>query len=113
MLSIQSKAISDFCCGLPHPLPATENGKTCRLEFAGALTLQGCREFEEAVATALLDCRILELDLARVSEIDHYGIRLLELLNRVANREIVIVSFSPVVSRVIRRLFAPPFALTG
>ena len=109
-----SKTASGPPHGLSHGPAAVVVGEpdpqTFRLGFVGALTIANSQDFENELVAALQRYRHLELDLAGVSEIDHYGIHLLVLLNRVADREVVIASSSPAVDSATRRLFIPSFA---
>lgn len=86
---------------------ASSGENTFRLAFTGDMTLANCPEFEEKIVDALRRYPHLELDLSGIREIDLYGIHLLGLLQRVADRKVVIVASSPAVEDASRHLVAP------
>jgi len=75
----------------------------CRLTFEGKMTFEVARELEDRILGAMRCYRHLEVDLSGVREIDFYGIHLLDLLQSIGGKEVLIVARSPVVERASRR----------
>lgn len=83
-------------------------GDTVRLGFYGALTLATCQRFEKKVIGALKRQQQLELDLSGIDQIDLYGIHLIDLLQRTAPRQIIVVASSSTVEEARQHLFTYP-----
>lgn len=77
---------------------------TCRMIFAGSLTIDCAREMEDRILDALRRHTCFEVDLSRVEEIDLCGIHLLGVLDAVAGESVKVVGSSPAVRRAYEKM---------
>lgn len=76
----------------------------CLLHLSGDLTLSYAEESKNLLLDALAGCRELEVDLARISDMDSAGLQLLIMLKRQAqarNKLLRLSRHSPVVIEVL------------
>lgn len=73
----------------------------CRLVFAGRLTVEFAHYAEDRIIEALRRFRSFEVDLSAVSEIDHCGVHLLDVLRTIGGAAVSIVASSPAVDSAL------------
>lgn len=89
------------------------NEKFC-LVIEGAMTHRRLREMEDRIIDSMRHFPYFDVDLSGVSEVDHFGIRLLEFIRSIGDDLIHIVAASPVVEEVLSRISSSrPVAARG
>jgi anti-anti-sigma factor len=86
------------------PLTIETHNGVCRIRIEGDMTIYTALELKQALLPCLAEAPQLELDLARVNEMDSAGMQLLMLLKREAGKRgsrLALSAHSPAVTEII------------
>ncbi|PKO85065.1 MAG: hypothetical protein CVU18_22070 [Betaproteobacteria bacterium HGW-Betaproteobacteria-12] len=73
--------------------------RSCHMVIAGKVTEEFSAQLEAGLIGAMRRYPRLTVDLSGVAEIDHFGLRLLALMQNLGGKEVAIVATSPAVDR--------------